>query len=61
VAELEQIDRQQQADEAVANRPDAARGEQEARLRRGAERQVRLRFPARVSAELKAVRSASAR
>ena len=45
VAELEQIDRQQQAYEAVADRPQAARGEQEARFRRGAERQDRKRCP----------------
>jgi hypothetical protein len=45
VAELEQIDRQQQAYEAVANRPQAARSEQEARFRRGAGRQYRKRCP----------------
>jgi hypothetical protein len=36
VAELEEIDRQQQAHETVADRPQAARGEQEARLGRAA-------------------------
>ena len=45
VAELEQIDRQQQAYEAVANRAQATRGEQEARFRRGAERQDCKRWP----------------
>lgn len=38
VTKLEQIDRQQQAYEAIANRPYAARGEQEAGFRGGAER-----------------------
>ena len=36
VSELEQIDRQQQAHETVADRSQAARGEQEARFRLGA-------------------------
>jgi hypothetical protein len=35
VAELEQIDRQQQAYKAVADRPDAARDKQEPRFGRG--------------------------
>jgi hypothetical protein len=36
VAEIEEIDRQQQTHEAIADRPQAARGEQKARLRRDA-------------------------
>jgi hypothetical protein len=49
VAELEQIDRQQQADEAVANRPHAARCKQQTRFRRGAGWQGRKRCPHRAA------------
>jgi uncharacterized surface protein with fasciclin (FAS1) repeats len=53
VAELEQVDRQQQAHGAVADRPQAARGEQEARLGRGTEWQDCRSWPRASQAMLK--------